>query len=107
VNPGTPLAPEAVPPRLLLNIDDSGKKETLDLAFAGNRFSYGLGAPSEGIFRYYPGPIVSTLTLHPSNGNLYFTFLFTSPTGGQLFESGSASDGITSAAYLVGTFQLP
>jgi hypothetical protein len=106
-NPGSPLAPLVVPARLVLNIDDNGRKETIELAFAGNRFSYGPGAPSEGIYHYYPGLIASTLTLHPSNGNRWLTLLFTSQSGGQLYESDYASDGITSAGILVGTFQVP
>ena len=106
-NPGAPLAPMVVPARLVLNIDDSGRTETIDLAFAGNRFSYGPGAPSQGVYQYSPGLIVSALSLSPGNGNRWFTLLFTSPTGGQLYESDYASGGITSAGILVGTFHVP
>jgi uncharacterized protein YjbI with pentapeptide repeats len=105
-NPGTALGHHVIPARLVLNIDDNGRKETLDLAFANDRFGYGPGAPAEWNYDYYPASIVSTLALF-ANGNRFFTLLFTSQTGGQLYESDAGSDGVNSAATLVGTFQAP
>jgi hypothetical protein len=102
VNPGTPPAPATVPPRIVLNIDDSGAKYTLDLAFAGDQFSQGVGGPNLGKFTYSARPTLATLKLIYTLTDVQtYTLLFDSPKAGKLFYQGN-NRGI----YLIGTFQI-
>jgi uncharacterized protein YjbI with pentapeptide repeats len=116
-NPGNPLAPPTLP-HLRLNIDDGGVKSTVDLSlngtlnsprpgdplvFGGQFSSLPNGTP-EGTFQYANKTVTTTLLLYTGGPTKGYTLLFTSPSGGQLFQNVSANS--DAGVWLIGTFQV-